>query len=403
MLQASFWGALLTLIQLAFALAFTQPTSAPPADLSGLANLKNHYVQLVNWDSQRYRDIAENGYRIPGPVITSADIHEGRANVVFFPGYPLASRLVQKVLSLSTDPALLVTAQFFCWLFWVYFIMFLQLRGAPPKTIAASCLLVAAHPAAFFLVAGYTEALFLAGLIGLIYFTEKSLKDKSPLSWLTASTHALVMSLTRIVSFAMAPYAFLRTGRLQARTILPGVFSTLGAVFFFSYCQWKFGEWNLYFRLEEIGWHNYRRWFAILDPLSYVPRFFVEHTVDSFNRASVTFTAFLFILAWRLERPKKLLSIPRERLALYFSALILFYIPLTGKAAANMDSMSRYTLPVFVLQILALAQLQSERDSAGAPSLLAGRSRYAVWAGSLLALIVQGWFTYRFLRGKWVA
>jgi hypothetical protein len=78
------WAALITLIQIIFALAW--------APKSG-----NVYLRLLNWDSDHYRSIALNGYRVPDHAITSEDIHHGLANVVFLPGYPLVSRVVEKV------------------------------------------------------------------------------------------------------------------------------------------------------------------------------------------------------------------------------------------------------------------------------------------------------------------
>lgn len=400
MFKASIWGVLLTLIQILFALSFTIP--------HGQSLFKDRYTQLVNWDAQRYRDIAINGYRIPSPDITSADIHEGRANVVFFPGYPFAARFVQKFLGVSIDVALLITAQFFCWLFWTYWIRILQLYQIPGKTIAIGTLLILVHPAAFFLIVGYTESIFLSSLLGFILFIELSLTDKKPkksksfygfVAWI----HAVMMSLSRIVSFAMIPYPVIRSWKLSFRNVLLGLSATFGAIAFFSYCQYQFQEWSLYFRLEEIGWHNYRRWFAIVDPLSYVPRYFFEHTVESVNRTSVTFTAFLLGMIWIFEQPKKILSIPRERLSIYFCAFVLFYIPLTGKAAANMDSMTRYTFPSFILLVLTICLIELERKNNNQVSIFHDIRRYLIWFGSLIALIVQGWFVYRFVRGKWVA
>lgn len=402
--SAALWALGITLVQLAFALSFSQP--APSGAEGGFTG---RYLQLVNWDGFRYRDIAEKGYRIPSPPgspITSEDIHEGRANVVFFPGYPLLGRAVSSVLGVSTGFALLLVAQFFCWAFWTYFLRFLRLREVDERTIAWSALAVAVHPAAFFLVSAYTEPLFLAGLLGFIYWIERceagrpeeSLRFALPI----AAVHSIAMSFTRIVSFALGPYPWIRSGRLGARAILLGASVTVGALVFFTYCQVTFDEWSLYFRLEEIGWQNHRRWFAIVDPRSYIPRFFFEHTVDSFNRSAVLFTAILFGLAWRFERAEPG-PLPKSRLALYFSAFVLFYIPLTGKANANMDSMIRYTVPTFVLLVFCFAELHSARRAQGRAPLFGDRVRWLALAGGVFSLVVQGWFIYRYLRGRWVA
>ncbi|MCM2277257.1 MAG: hypothetical protein NDJ89_04220 [Oligoflexia bacterium] len=404
LLRDTLRAGLIVLLQLCWALLFTAPSS----DLDGRVR------QLVNWDSFRYRDIAELGYRIPGPEITSGDIHEGRANVVFFPGYPLTARAVAGAFGLSIDAALLLVAHLSCLIFWLYFIRLLRFHGVPGRTIAWSCFLIALHPAAFFLVAGYTEPLFLAGLLGLIYWTDRWVaRGASGFGSAGAiALHGAVMSATRIVSFAMVPYPAFRQGfllgwppslKLSRKQLLAlglGLFCTIGAIAFFAWCQQRFGEWNLYFRLEEIGWRNHRRWFAVLDPLSYIPRFFFEHTVNSFNRAAMPFTALLFYLAWKFEKDS---ATTRERLGMYFSAFMLYYIPLTGKANADMDSMIRYTLPTYILITCCLARLQTERFAAGKGPLFTGAWRVAVTVGAIVSVAIQGWFAYRFVRGKWVA
>ena len=43
----------------------------------------------------------------------------------------------------------------------------------------------------------------------------------------------------------------------------------------------------------------------------------------------------------------------RKRCALYFAAFAIFYVSMAGKANAKMDSMSRYTLPVYALVVVA--------------------------------------------------
>lgn len=347
-------------------------------------DLGSRYLRLNNWDSFHYQHIAEDGYKIPAGEIHSNDIHEGRANVVFFPGYPMGARLVSRALSIPVPYALLLLAQLAAWAFWSYFFLVLKSHGVSRKRALLFGLMILFHPAAFFLVTGYTESLFLMGLLGFIYWSDRWTEGGGVLSWLLAAAHAFVMSLTRIVSFAAAIYPILKAKRRPitlALAALLGGFAVLGAVAFFWYCRNRFGHWDIYFQLEEIGWHNHRKYFAIINPLSYIPHFFFEDTVDSFNRLSVLITALMF------------LKFQKKSLALFAVAFFLFYIPLTGKAAANMDSMVRYTLPVFVLILVAWAQ----------SVLVLPKRRWPYFAASVFGLLVQVWFAYRFLRGHWVA
>jgi hypothetical protein len=174
-----------------------------------------------------------------------------------------------------------------------------------------------------------------------------------------------------------------------------GLFGISGAIVFFTYCHFHFHEWNLYFRLEETGWQNHRRWFAILNPLSYVPRFFFENTIDSLNRAAVLWTAIQLVFVF-LGIFKGKPSLRWEAFCLYVVSFFLFYIPLTGKANANMDSMLRYTFPVFVLLLLTHARVLPEAEFS---------SNQKKWglALAVLSLAFQIWCAYRFTHGHWVA
>jgi hypothetical protein len=349
--------------------------------------LGSRYLELNNWDSVHYQHIAEDGYKIPEGEIHSADIHEGRANAVFFPGYPLVARGVSRVLGIPVPYALLLSAQLAAWIFWSYLFLLLGSYGASRKRVLIFAVMILFHPAAFFLVTGYTESLFLAGLLGFLFWSDRWSERGGIVPWILAALHGFVMSLTRIVSFAAALYPVMRRRRFVA--LILGGSSVLGAIAFFTYCQLKFGRWNVYFELEEIGWHNQRQYLAIINPVSYIPRFFFEHTVDSFNRLAVLITGLMFVWSYRIEKSRR----DPHNLALYFAAFFLFYLPLTGKAAANMDSMARYTLPVFIVILLAWAR-----------SLRAWpKRRWPYIAASVFGFLVQIWFAYRFLRGHWVA
>jgi hypothetical protein len=85
----------------------------------------------------------------------------------------------------------------------------------------------------------------------------------------------------------------------------------------------------------------------------------------------------------------------------------MFYIALTGKANSNLDSMSRYTLPVYVLMVLNFAELKK----ISRPALSGEKTGSVFFSGSrwklvlmlVLGLGVECWFMYRFTHGRWVA
>ncbi len=366
----------------------------------------NRYLTLNNWDSFHYIRIADTGYKIPDRALTRDDIHDGAANLMFFPGYPLAVRGLHWTTGLAVPVCTVLIAQFFCWIFWVYLILLMREFKIHDDSILGGIVIIALHPAAFYLVVGYTESLFLASMLGFIYWTER--KRSTPSESMLVALHGITMSLTKIVALPVCAYPVIQTlfmeRRLSRRALFLGAVSVLGTVSFFVFAQIQFHEWNLYFRLEEIGWGNYRRWFALLDPWTYIPRFFFEHTVDSFNRAAVPFTVALFAWAYALERRARVrleTNTWRSRVGLYFVGFLLFYIPLTGKANANMDSMIRYTFPTFVLLVLSL--LQSTNRSQVLDLFTSRLFKVLFIFGSVISVIIQAWFIYRFTRGRWVA
>ena len=74
-------------------------------------------------------------------------------------------------LTSDTGTALLITAQLAAWGFWSYFFLFCKRWNISPALQICGALLIAAHPAAFFLVAAYSESLFLMALLGFIYWS----------------------------------------------------------------------------------------------------------------------------------------------------------------------------------------------------------------------------------------
>lgn len=400
------WAALITLVQILFALAW-----APKAG--------NLYLRLLNWDSDHYRSIAVNGYRIPDHPITSDDIHAGLANVVFLPGYPMASRWVQRTLNIPIDFALLVVSQLSAILFWFYFFAFLELAGVSEKSQLLGAFAVSIHPAAFYMVVGYTESLFLASMMGFFYWIERSKVGGGILSRIIALAHGLLLCWTRIVGVAVAFYPVVRE---RVSGILLFVLSVMSLVGFFLFCQSHFADWAIYFHLEETGWQNHRLYFALFNPFMYLPPVFFEDTIQSLNKASVTFTMYLLIVVgmaeWRFSRIKLranelmgvVFSIRGVRGSLYLIAFGMFYIALTGKANSNLDSMLRYTFPSYALLVIEVLLLNTERRKVGEGALFfAGANvgnrpaRLKIALAAIFGVGFQAWCIYRFTHGHWVA
>src|SRR5207302_8900159 len=88
--------------------------------------------------------------------------------VAFFPAYPAIAAAFRYGLNIDTGTALLITAQLAAWGFWVYFFLFCKRWNISPALPICGALLIATHPAAFFLIAAYSESVFLMALLGFI-------------------------------------------------------------------------------------------------------------------------------------------------------------------------------------------------------------------------------------------
>ena len=123
---------------------------------------------------------------------------------------PLILRLrLRSAMDLTSDTgtALLITAQLAAWGFWSYFFLFCRRWNISPALQICGALLIAAHPAAFFLIAGYSESLFLMALLGFIYWSIA--EGRSAKFW--AAVHGIVMSATRIVGIVCAAFPLVRS------------------------------------------------------------------------------------------------------------------------------------------------------------------------------------------------
>lgn len=381
---------------------------------------QSSYFRLNQWDSAHYEDISENGYHMPASAPVSMDVHRGAANVAYFPAYPLLVRFVQNTCGITTQLALLLVAHFFCWMAWTYFfLIMLEFENVSLRKALFAGFTVAVHPAAFFLVSGYSESLFIATMLGFIYWNERwKTKDGGSLCWIFAAAHGVVMTGIRLFGLAVALYPIIYVIR-EIREIKKSSLSAIalcvtscaGCLLFFIWSQYKFHHWDLYFSMQQLGWGNHPDYFAILKPASYLPHFFFEDTADSISRTSIPFTAWLLVLFGINYFGKKEGTLNKRYLSLGIVALLLFYLPLAGKARANMDSMIRYTFPAFLLLIIPLVSMldfawnKSQRNTT--KGNMAKRwvttRKIGLVLLYIIALATQFYAMYRFLRGGWVA
>lgn len=411
-------GLVLSALQLTMAVGLLAP--------EGPASYR--YSTLIQHDSYWFMNIVDRGYQTIVPPIDQKMMEV--SNVAFFPAYPAIAGLLRRGLNIDTSSALLITAQLAAWGFWSYFFLLCRRWRISPPLQACGALLIVAHPAAFFLVAGYSESLFLMTLLGFIYWS--GAQGRTAKSF--AALHGIVMSATRIVGIACAAFPVvsavcakgrqaLREPRAWFRQYGPAIglmiAATLGALGFFLYCQLRWGRWDIYMLTQAAGWGIFPDYLAVLRPSSYrwlIPA--LNNPIEA-SQMSMTLGALLFVgialcellvAARRAPTAGKLGSRPTTiqrrtnwatRVGIYFCAAAIYYISVSGVACVGMESMLRYEFCAHALIVLAL--LNYLRQFRTPPMLVRVFGIAAVALVSAAGLCVQGWYVWNFTRGNWVA
>ncbi len=406
-------GLVLTALQLTMAVGLLAPEG--PAFY--------RYSTLIQHDSYWFMNIVDHGYQTIVPPINQKMMEV--SNVAFFPAYPAIAALLRRGLNIDTGNALLITAQLAAWGFWSYFFLLCRRWRISPLLQACGALLIVAHPAAFFLIAGYSESLFLMTLLGFIYWS--SAPGRAAKSF--AALHGMVMSATRIVGIVCAAFPVvyavcvkgwqaLREPRAGFRQYGPAIglmiAAMLGALGFFLYCQLRWGRWDIYMLTQAAGWGIFPDYLAMFRPSSYrwlIPA--LNNPIEA-SQMSMTLGALLFVcivfcellVAARRARRSRPTLIQRRtnsatRVGIYFCAAAIYYISVSGVACVAMESMLRYEFCAHALIVLAL--LNYLRQFRTPPMLVRAFGIAAVALLSAAGLCVQGWYVWNFTRGNWVA
>jgi hypothetical protein len=374
--------------------------------------LAYRYTTLVQHDSYWFANIIERGYDSILPPITHKMMEV--SNVAFFPAYPAIAGALHHWGGLSVYNALLVTAQVAAWGFWSYFFLFCERWNISPVAQVFGAFAVFCHPTAFFLVAGYSESLFLMALLGFAYWSTATGRT----AFVLAAVHGFGMSATRIVGIPCAAIPVVRAffeggwARLRdvrswmsqyAKPVALMVLATLGGISFFVYCYARWGRWDLYMLTQEAGWAVHPDYLAVLKPESY--RWLVPAINDPTQWSQMTMTvgALLFLVVAVCEL---LPAIRRKtgwqtRTGLYFAAFVTYYIAVSGVASVQMESMLRYQFCAHVLIVLAVLHFLSQFRRPPARLRAIGMAGVALLGAAGLGL--QGWWVWNFTRGGWVA
>ena len=275
--------------------------------------LEYRYQTLVQHDSFWFMNIMDRGYQTTVPPINHKVMEV--SNVAFFPAYPLLAGALETVFDLDRENALLFAAQAAAFGFWCYFFLFCERWKLSTSLRWLGALSIVAHPAAFYLVAGYSESLFLMALMGFLYWSSA----EGNRARFLAAIHGIVMSATRIVGIPCAaapafqrlvrdgwrairhPLAWLRDNR---GAIAVAAVSVMGAAAFFIYCQLRWGHWDIYMLTQSAGWAIEPDYLAVFRPSSYrwlIPSF--DNPTEASQMAMTLGGVFLLLAAahpnWR--------------------------------------------------------------------------------------------------------
>src|ERR1700693_5622648 len=395
-------GLLLTAVQLAMALGLLAPEGP----------LSDRYESLIQHDSYWFMNIVDRGYQTIVPPIDHKVMEV--SNVAFFPAYPAIASLFRYGLNIDAGAALLITAQLAAWGFWNYFFMFCKRWNISPALQICGALLIAAHPAAFFLVAGYSESLFLMALLGFIYWSTAEGRSAKIL----AAAHGIVMSATRIVGIVCAAFPIVRDVfrkgwsalrdprrwfRNYGGAIVVTVTAILGAVSFFLYCQVRWGRWDIYMLTQASAWNIEPDYLAVFRPSNYRWLLPALNDPTEMSQMSMTVGALLLIAVAIVE----LLPAVRRhtewmtRISIYFCAAVIYYVSVSGVASLDMESMLRYEFCVHALIVLAFLHFLRQFRLPPVPVRALGIA--VVVIACAVSLSVQGWYVWNFTRGNWVA
>jgi hypothetical protein len=395
-------GLFVTLVQIFVAVVLIAPTGP----------LSFRYDTLIQHDGYWFANIVDRGYDTTVPPISHKMMEV--SNVAFFPAYPAIAAVLHHGLGLSIYHALLLTAQIAAWGFWSYFFLFCERWNVSPLLQFFGALAIIAHPTAFFLIAGYSESLFMMGLFGFMYWSSA----EGRVARFLAVLHGFVMSATRIVGIPCAAYPVVQAvfqngwrglgdARTWVRRYAPAVAvmvgATLGAGSFFLYCLLRWGRWDLYMLTQQAGWALVPDYLAVFKPASY--RWLVPALKNPTEASQMTMTlGGLLLLAVMFC---ELLPVIRRqaawaaRIGFYFCAAVIYYISVSGVASVQMESMLRYEFCVHALIVLAIIHFLHQLP---APRLWVRASGMAAMALlSAAGLSVQGWYVWNFTRGNWVA
>lgn len=199
----------------------------------------------ARWDAQWYLGIVTDGYRWDGNP-------KRQQNVVFFPAFPTAMRVVGAFLGKHWLAAglLLASVAFFCALLYLHRLATELLERDQARTAVWA---LAAYPFAVFYSAPYTEGFYLLGSLGTFYHLRRQ-------QWWRAAAWGFFLALCRPNGFLIAIPAgilvgteMLRQRRVVLAACAPVIAPLAGILAYSLFLYERFGD-ALAWRKGQLAW-----------------------------------------------------------------------------------------------------------------------------------------------------
>lgn len=198
-----------------------------------------------NWDAVRLAAIAQYGYFSPAEHLLPDQI-------AFFPGFPAALDVVHAVVRQWTVSGLVVS--FLAGAVAVVAISRLAEVDYLPGSGSKAVLFLVVSPAAIFLAAGYTEALFLALAVSSWLAVRRD-------RWVIAVLLAGLASVVRInglfLCVAVAIEILRRAGRDRLRALAAFIPALVPVAAYELYLRASTGSWLAWQHAEKAGWQRH--------------------------------------------------------------------------------------------------------------------------------------------------
>jgi hypothetical protein len=206
--------------------------------------------RLLAWDAGWFTRVAEHGY----PHTYTYDGNGALAGngLAFFPGYPLLIRGMHEVTRLDYDTASLAVT----WLAAAVAAVAIFALGRElydDRVALMLTILFCAQPMSLVLSMGYSEAVFVALVAGMLLTARKE-------RWLTAGAIGLAAALTRptgaaaAVALAVAALLAIRRDGFKLRPVVAAVVALAGVPAYLLWVGLRVGNLHAWFDIQTAGW-----------------------------------------------------------------------------------------------------------------------------------------------------